>query len=50
MSGVEARVAVFVDCDNATPEILEYALKVIAQFGRVVVQTFPSWPNRAERS
>jgi uncharacterized protein (TIGR00288 family) len=32
------RVAVLVDCDNTSPEILEYALRVIAQFGRVVVR------------
>lgn len=36
--GSETRVAVLVDCDNTTPEILEYALKVIAQFGRVVLR------------
>jgi uncharacterized protein (TIGR00288 family) len=34
----EARVAVLVDCDNVTPEILEHALRVIAQFGRVVLR------------
>lgn len=34
----ETRVAVLVDCDNTTPEILEYALKVIAQFGRVILR------------
>lgn len=34
----ESRVAVLVDCDNTTPEILEYALQVIAQFGRVVLR------------
>ncbi|MET0280731.1 MAG: NYN domain-containing protein [Steroidobacteraceae bacterium] len=34
----EARVAVLVDCDNVTPEILEHALRVVAQFGRVVVR------------
>jgi len=32
------RVAVLVDCDNTSPEILEYALRVIAQYGRVVVR------------
>ena len=37
-SAVDARVAVLVDCDNTTPEILEYALKVVAQFGRVVLR------------
>lgn len=35
---VEPRVAVLVDCDNTTPEILEYALRVVAQFGRVVLR------------
>lgn len=34
----EKRVAVLVDCDNTTPEILEYALRVVAQFGRVVLR------------
>lgn len=34
----EARVAVLVDCDNTTPEILDYALKVSSQFGRVVLR------------
>lgn len=32
------RVAVLVDCDNTSPEVLEYALRVVAQFGRVVVR------------
>ncbi len=32
------RVAVLVDCDNTSPEILEYALSMVAQFGRVVVR------------
>lgn len=32
------RVAVLVDCDNTKPEILEYALRVVAQFGRVVLR------------
>jgi uncharacterized protein (TIGR00288 family) len=36
--GTEARVAVLVDCDNTNPEILEYALRVVAQFGRVVLR------------
>lgn len=35
---VEPRVAVLVDCDNTSPEILEYALRVVAQFGRVVLR------------
>ena len=34
----EHRVAVLVDCDNTSPEILEYALRVVAQFGRVVLR------------
>jgi uncharacterized protein (TIGR00288 family) len=34
----EKRVAVLVDCDNTKPEILEYALRVVAQFGRVVLR------------
>jgi uncharacterized protein (TIGR00288 family) len=34
----ESRVAVLVDCDNTHPEILEYALRVVAQFGRVVLR------------
>lgn len=34
----ESRVAVLVDCDNTTPDILEYALRVVAQYGRVVLR------------
>ncbi|MEJ6002599.1 NYN domain-containing protein [Paucibacter soli] len=34
----EARVAVLVDCDNTSPEILEFALTVVAQFGRLVLR------------
>lgn len=34
----DARVAVLVDCDNTSPEILEHALQVVAQFGRVVLR------------
>ncbi len=34
----DSRVAVLVDCDNTVPEILEYALRVVAQFGRVVLR------------
>jgi uncharacterized protein (TIGR00288 family) len=37
-AGRESQVAVMVDCDNTTPEILEYALRVVAQFGRVVLR------------
>jgi uncharacterized protein (TIGR00288 family) len=36
--GSDGRLAVLVDCDNTTPAILEYALKVVAQFGRVVLR------------
>lgn len=35
---VEARVAVLVDCDNTSPEVLEYASRVVAQFGRIVLR------------
>jgi uncharacterized protein (TIGR00288 family) len=35
---VETRVAVLVDCDNTSPEILEHALRVVAQFGRLVLR------------
>ncbi len=34
----EQRVAILVDCENADPEILDFALKVAAQFGRVVLR------------
>lgn len=34
----DSRVAVLVDCDNISPEVLEHALKVVAQFGRVVLR------------
>lgn len=37
-TSTESRVAVLVDCDNTTPEVLEHALKVVAQFGRVVLR------------
>jgi len=37
-SMAEARVAVLVDCDNVAPDILEYALRMMAQFGRVVLR------------
>lgn len=38
ISSAESRVAVLVDCDNTTPEMLEFALRVVAQFGRVVLR------------
>lgn len=34
----ETRVAVLVDCDNTSPQILEHALCGVAQFGRVVLR------------
>jgi uncharacterized protein (TIGR00288 family) len=34
----ESRVAVLVDCDNTSPEVLEHGLRVVAQFGRVVLR------------
>lgn len=34
----ETRVAVLVDCDNVPPEILEHTLRMVAQFGRVVLR------------
>lgn len=34
----DAKVAVLVDCDNVSPEVLEHALKVVAQFGRTVLR------------
>lgn len=33
---IEPRVVVLVDCDIMCPEILDHALRVVAQFGRVV--------------
>ena len=36
--GGDARVAVLVDCDNTTPDILEYGLSIVAQFGRLVLR------------
>ena len=37
-SNNDSRVAVLVDCDNTAPEVLEHALRVAAQFGRVVLR------------
>jgi uncharacterized protein (TIGR00288 family) len=34
----DGRVAVLVDCDNVAPDILEHALRMAAQFGRVVIR------------
>ena len=38
LSPIENRVAVLVDCDNTTPAILEYGLRMVAQIGRVVLR------------
>jgi|GEM_PF-6852017 len=35
---IEPRVVVLVDCDNMCPEILDHALRIVAQFGRVVLR------------
>ena len=37
-NGADATVAILVDCDNVPPEILPYALRVAAQFGRVALR------------
>jgi uncharacterized protein (TIGR00288 family) len=34
----ETRVALLVDCDNVSPNILEYALLMAAQFGRIILR------------
>lgn len=34
----DSRVAVLVDCDNTSPSAVEFALRVVAKFGRVVVK------------
>lgn len=38
LNAVDVRVAVLVDCDNVSPEVLEHALRVVAQFGRIVLR------------
>lgn len=38
MAQADARIAVLVDCDNVPSDILDHALRVAAQFGRVVVR------------
>ncbi|MEH3085630.1 MAG: NYN domain-containing protein [Xylophilus ampelinus] len=35
---MDNRVAVLVDCDNVGPDVLEHALRMAAQFGRVVLR------------
>ncbi|QCW24390.1 NYN domain-containing protein [Lysobacter enzymogenes] len=37
-SHFDGRVAVFVDCDNVSPDILDHALLMAAQFGRSVLR------------
>lgn len=37
-SSGDGRIAVLVDCDNVSPDILEFALLKVAQFGRVVIR------------
>lgn len=37
-ASADARIAVLVDCDNVPPDILDHALRIAAQFGRVVVR------------
>lgn len=34
----EPRVAILVDCDNVPPDILDYALRIAAQFGRATIR------------
>jgi len=47
----EARVAVLADCDNIQPEILEHALRVVAQFGRVVLRRgYGNQPKLSEKA
>lgn len=38
MDQSHGRVAVLVDCDNVAPDIVDHALRMAAQFGRVVVR------------
>jgi uncharacterized protein (TIGR00288 family) len=38
LNNTEPRTAVLVDCDNVSPDILEYALLMAAQFGRIVLR------------
>jgi len=46
----DTKVAVLVDCENAEPDILDYALRVAAQFGRVVLRRgFGSHTSLANR-
>ena len=38
IDNVEGRIAVLVDCDNVQPDMVDHALRFVAQFGRVVVR------------
>ncbi|WP_369944796.1 NYN domain-containing protein [Xanthomonas medicagonis] len=38
MHPVDTRVAVLLDCDNVPPEVVDHALLMAAQFGRIVVR------------
>lgn len=38
VAAAEPRVAVLVDCDNVATEVVEHALRVVAQFGRIVLR------------
>ncbi|MGO3987367.1 NYN domain-containing protein [Pseudomonas sp. SAS7] len=38
LHALDVRVAMLVDCDNVSPEVLEHALRVVAQFGRIVIR------------
>lgn len=37
-ASMDSRVAVLVDCENSSPDVLENAVKVVAQFGRVILR------------
>lgn len=34
----ESRIAVLIDCDNVSPDIVDHSLRFVAKFGRVVVR------------
>lgn len=35
---MEPRIAILVDCDNVTPDSLDYAIQAVAPFGRIVIR------------
>lgn len=51
--GANSKVAVLVDCDNTSPEILEYALRVFARSGAwccaAAMATTAHWPTGSKR-